>query len=82
VLRETLLDRPDQFGGKGTIQAAIGLINRRQVELRTKAKTLGERIFTEKPKRFAARLRSYWDAWRREIKSDPQRTHEPELVTV
>ena len=82
VLRETLADRPDQFGGKNTIQAAIGLIDRRQVELRTKAKTLGERLFAERPKRFAARLHRYWQAWRNEVEAEPQATHEPDLVTV
>jgi CHAD domain-containing protein len=81
VLRETLIDRPDRFGGEGAIQAVTGLIGRRQVELRTKAKTLGERLFAEKPKRFARRLGTYWQAWRSEVETQSRVIHEPELVT-
>jgi CHAD domain-containing protein len=82
VLRKTLLNAPDQFGSEHTIQAAVGLIGRRHVELRTKAKALGERLFAEKPKRFAARLSSYWGAWHAEVRNEPRLTHQPRLVTT
>jgi CHAD domain-containing protein len=64
VLRETLLERPDDFGGEETIQALLGLTTQRQVKLRARAKRLGARLYAEPPKRFAKRLRGYWNAWR------------------
>jgi hypothetical protein len=81
ILRETLLRAPDQFGGNDTIQAAMGLIDRRQVELRTRARALGERLFAEEPKRLVRRFRAYWTVWRRETKREPKVVHEPELVS-
>jgi CHAD domain-containing protein len=71
VLRETLLKRPADFGDEGTLQAVLGLITQRQVELQARAKPLGAQLYAEKPKRFAKRLRSYWNAWRSGIDTDP-----------
>jgi CHAD domain-containing protein len=82
ILRQTLLRRPDQFGGEDLIQAMIGLIAQRQVELRTRAKSLGARIFAERPKLLAERLGRYWQVWAGEGEVDPQATHTPKLITV
>jgi CHAD domain-containing protein len=82
ILRKTLLNSPDKFGGSSTIQAAIGLIDRRQVELRILARSVGERVFAEKPKPFVRRLRCYWDAWQSETQSAPATEHASRLVTV
>jgi CHAD domain-containing protein len=81
VLRETMLRSPDRFGSESTLQAITGLINRRQVELRETARTLGERLFAEKPKRFVQRVGRYWRAWQDEVAREPQLAHKPELVT-
>ncbi len=40
------------------------LIRRRQAELLDEALELGERLYAEKPKAFAKRIRAYWSAWR------------------
>jgi CYTH domain-containing protein/CHAD domain-containing protein len=40
------------------------LIERRQAELIGAALDLGERLYAEKPKPFARRMRAYWAAWR------------------
>lgn len=72
ILRDTVTDQPDQFGEEDTIQAMTGLIVQQQAGLRTKAHPLGRRVFAEKPKRFAKRLRRYWDSWRSEVESEPQ----------
>lgn len=40
------------------------LARRRQDELLADALPLGERLYAEKPKRFSARLATYWHAWR------------------
>ncbi|MEX0818045.1 MAG: CHAD domain-containing protein [Pirellulaceae bacterium] len=65
VLRQTLLNDPDHFAGKGDLQALIGLIHHRLAELQAEARPLGERLFAEKPKRLAARFHSYWKTWKR-----------------
>jgi CYTH domain-containing protein/CHAD domain-containing protein len=41
------------------------LIEARQAALLGEARATGERIYAEKPKAFARRLRAYWRAWRR-----------------
>lgn len=81
ILRQTLLELIHQVK-EASIQSIVGMINQRQVELRLRAMTLGARVFAEKPKRFASRLRAYWDAWREEQNTTPRTTHEPELVTM
>lgn len=62
ILRETLLESPVDCGGEEMIQALLGLITQRQVELRAQAKRLGRRLYAEQPKRFAKRLHDYWHA--------------------
>ena len=42
------------------------MIDARQEKLRMAARTLGSRIFAEKPKALTRRLRIYWDAWHAE----------------
>jgi CYTH domain-containing protein/CHAD domain-containing protein len=42
------------------------LIEARQEALLAEALAAGERIYAEKPKAFARRVRAYWHAWRRE----------------
>lgn len=71
VFRQTLLDDPDRFGRKSELQAVIGLIDHRRGELQREAQPLGRRLFAEKPKRLASRLRSYWDVWKATHKSEP-----------
>ncbi len=63
VLRETLLAEPETFGDRRDLQALLGLVDRRQAELRVKAEPLGRKVFAEKPKAFAARIGAYWAAW-------------------
>ena len=78
VLRETLLEGDLDFGGQETIQALIGLISQRQIELRAKAKQLGDTLYTEPPKHFIKRLRSYWKAWQSDEETELQTIHVPE----
>jgi len=63
VLRETLLQSPDEFGDEQLIRTTLGLITQRQAELRAEAKSLGARLLAEKPKRFVKRMKRYWWAW-------------------
>lgn len=50
------------------IEVLVSLINQRREELQMKARPLGERIYTEKPKAFVGRLEAYWEAWGCEAK--------------
>ena len=50
-------------GGAGD-DALIRLARRRQRELLEAALPLGQRLYAEKPKRFADRVAAYWEAWR------------------
>jgi CHAD domain-containing protein len=82
LLRETLLACSDEVGKPETVQAVLGLVGRRQVELRIAAKAIGARVFAEKPDAFARRIEGYWDAWRNEPSMVAQLGCQPELVTA
>jgi CHAD domain-containing protein len=51
-------------GDEGTQPLVFELIERRREELRTEARPLGERLYAERPRAFARRMRAYWRAWR------------------
>jgi len=82
VFREIVLERPEDVGDEATIQALLGLVATRQVELRTRALAIGERLFAEKPKHLVRRLERYWDAWRRADGTGSGVVHDPNLVTA
>jgi CHAD domain-containing protein len=63
VLRRTLQGNPEQYGSREMLQVFIGLLERRQTELRLRARPLGGRIYVEKPTIHGKRLRGYWNAW-------------------
>lgn len=64
VLRSTVLDDPEPFGGAEQIEQLAGLIDRRRGQLQKRAFRKGRRLFCEKPKRFSDRWLRYWDEWR------------------
>ena len=83
VFYKTLLESPDKYGDQRDIQALLGLIDRRSAELRVEAKTLGARIFVEKPNAFGRRFRVYWEFWRSEIELPSKKlSEEPAVVTA
>lgn len=61
VLRADLRERRLGEGETRLLEAAI---EARQVGLAREAFPLGRRIYAERPKAFARRLRRYWEAWR------------------
>jgi CHAD domain-containing protein len=71
VLRETLLAEPETFGDRRDLQALLGLVDRRQAELRAEAEPLGRKVFAEKPKAFTARIGAYWAAWHQAANRSP-----------
>lgn len=66
VFRQLLLDQPEAFGDRRDIQALTCLIDRRCAQIQAKARTLGERLYAEKPKSFTSRFRRYWRVWQAE----------------
>jgi len=72
VLRSTVLDDPEAFGTETDVQAFVALLDRRRAELQAEARPLGERLFAERPKQLARRLRRYWKTWRGSKKLQPK----------
>ena len=66
VLRQLLLEDPDTFGKCRTVQATIGLLDRRRLELQDQAESLGKRLYAGSPKKVGQRTRRYWKVWRKE----------------
>jgi CHAD domain-containing protein len=64
VLAQDASDHRKSFERRKDLDSLRKLIGRRQQELLESALDLGERLYAEKPKRFSARLGSYWAAWR------------------
>ena len=81
VLRKTLLACPE-LGGAKALQTVLGLIGRRQVELRAGAAGLGGRLYAEKPEAFTRRIERYWGTWRGQHQSVPSAAHPREVIPV
>jgi len=64
VLGATLLQDPEHFAEKDVIESFLALVDRRRLELREEARTLGRRLLAEKPKHLRRRLHCYWGVWR------------------
>jgi CHAD domain-containing protein len=73
VLRESL----ERSGGSVPVDvdSVVALIDHRRAQLQTDAFGVGGRLYAEKPKAFARRMRSYWQAWR--AQPSEEETHEP-----
>jgi CHAD domain-containing protein len=71
ILREKISEQLDDSEERTDIEALIALIDQRRNELQLTAKVLGTRIYAEKPRVFAARSQTYWQAWRTEVKDNP-----------
>lgn len=63
VMRQALLGEPDLLGRGRDAQVLLGLVDRRQSELQSRAAPLAHRLFAERPAAAAARLGAYWHAW-------------------
>ncbi len=60
LFRQMIEHDADAFGETTSVQAFVGLIDRRRAELRAEANTLGGRIYAEDPKDLVRRLKVYW----------------------
>jgi CHAD domain-containing protein len=64
LLREEVQRRRDAFASLGDQRHLLQEIDQRRGELQFAAISLGERIYTEKPKRFTKRIQRRWESWR------------------
>jgi CHAD domain-containing protein len=65
LLREQAQRRRAGFGDPGDQRLLLELIDQRRGELQFAASSLGERIYSEKPKKFVKRLEARWKLWRK-----------------
>lgn len=63
VLRETLRQNPEAFGYEQDLQALMGLIDRGQQTLRSRAEKIGLHVYAEAADDFVDRIEAYWQAW-------------------
>lgn len=66
VLRERLSDVQQDNGFEIAKASIIALIDRRQIELRTEMRPLGELLQAETPRQLIQRWGAYWNTWRSE----------------
>jgi CHAD domain-containing protein len=64
VLTAQLQDDPAAFGGDTEVGRALQLIAAWRVDLQTRARSVGSRLYVEPADVFAQRLASYWMTWR------------------
>jgi hypothetical protein len=62
VLQEKVMAEPGFYGRQPEIALFVKLIGKYHKELRGNALALGKRIYDEKPRQFARRMRRMWDA--------------------
>ncbi len=66
-LRRFITKKFDELDGSHeAVEILIGLINQQCAALESNARTLGARIYAQKPKRFVRRIKAYWQAWQTE----------------
>ncbi len=66
VLRNTILGRPGNFGKEEDLSAFLEVVDDRQKKLRSEARTLAARLYSEKPKVWRKRLNLCWSVWKDE----------------
>jgi CHAD domain-containing protein len=66
LLRAIIIDRPFLVGADEDAALLLALIDTRRAAMQDRAKSLGSRIYSERPKAFITRMRTYWKAWRGE----------------
>jgi CHAD domain-containing protein len=64
MLRTLLRRHTELAGGDEPAGRLLALIDTQRAALQEKAKSLGSRIYSERPKPFIRRMRTYWKTWR------------------
>ena len=66
VMQARIASDPHGFAGYRALQALCGLIERRRMELQSRAELLGERLDAEEPDALGHRFEAYVSAWKRQ----------------
>lgn len=80
VLESFASQEPKAAGGEDVVRVVLALALGRRMELRTAARSLGARLFAEKPKRVADRIGAWFETWKAEAPERAKVVHEPRLV--
>ena len=64
VLRATVLDAPDRYGGAAVVDALRILTEGRRADLQSRAVALGARVTAEDADAVVDRIGRWWEAWR------------------
>jgi CHAD domain-containing protein len=70
VLREWAWAHPEAAGSVPGLEKLAEAVGKRRAQLQRDAFELGARLYAERPRDFARRLRLYWEAWRE--RRDPE----------
>jgi CHAD domain-containing protein len=65
VLRQIVARSPRDFGRAPAPLNLVDAIAGRQLELEDDASAIGRHVYAEKPSAWLARMRNYWNAWKR-----------------
>ena len=66
VLTLFILDAPDRFGDAPAQEQLMKIIQLRRQELQSDGMKLAKLLYAESPKKFVARITTYWENWRDE----------------
>ena len=66
VLRDTILEKPGDFGKAEEISAFLKIVDEHQQQLRSESKPLAHRLCSETPKEWRRRIDRCWAAWKQE----------------
>ena len=64
-LRQLVVQNPVEFGRTRAIVSLLDAIDVRQRELESEAQEIGRRVYAERSGAWLARMKNYWDTWRR-----------------
>jgi CHAD domain-containing protein len=73
VVRNTILEKPDNFGKEEDISAFLKIVEDHQQKLRSESRSLATRLYSEKPKYWRRRLDLCWSAWKQDIDREDAR---------
>ena len=69
VLRQKLTANPERFGGQENVRMFLAVTGEYQKDLQEKSRSLADRVYSQKPKRFVNDIAALWHEWRKEPKS-------------
>lgn len=64
VMTQVITGEPEVFGTSTDVDQLLTLIRQQRHDLQTAGLKLADRIFAEKPKAFANRIKNYWKLWK------------------